>query len=516
MRVYHCRFHFLLHLLACTFCLLILILTMKTPLTTLTTSPSDDAGQLSMPDHLATTGSSLVTTRPLRDGTGPGTSQPRVVGREFPLPGAAEDLEESFRDAEERSLGDLGRSRDADEDARRFFQLLRKSRDHDPPEMTKIRCGGGIHNLTAGDHVRNQTVARLVSAERSGEPFGGQLLERTANCTRYLLTSGFLFARVSQEELSFPLAFSILVHKDLEQVERLLRAVYRPHNVYCLHADLKAPWHFQNGLRHLAACLPNVIVTQRSWDVTWGTMSVLEPELQCMRELLSRGTRWEYFINLTGQEFPLKTNRQLVRILRALKGANIITGSRDKMFQIRWRNPNPVPWNLTMTKGDVHVIASRQYVDYVINSRVARQLLEWLRNCFIPDESFFSTLNYNPQLGVPGSFTGPESEMSDMAFRSLKLWSFVPNTKCHGRWVRFICHFGVGDLPTLISPSSPFLIANKFSYDYQPAAYDCLEQWYFDNVGRENAGGVLSLNLSLLYQQSPFVRYRYSGPVLIW
>lgn len=34
-----------------------------------------------------------------------------------------------------------------------------------------------------------------------------------------------------------------------------------------------------------------------------------------------------YFINLTGQEFPLKTNAEIVEILKALKGANNMDGT---------------------------------------------------------------------------------------------------------------------------------------------------------------------------------------------
>ena len=57
----------------------------------------------------------------------------------------------------------------------------------------------------------------------------------------------------------------------------------------------------------------------------WGKFSVLEPELICMQDLLKR-PGWKYFINLTGQEFPLKTNRELVPILRAFAGASDIEG----------------------------------------------------------------------------------------------------------------------------------------------------------------------------------------------
>ena len=32
--------------------------------------------------------------------------------------------------------------------------------------------------------------------------------------------------------------------------------------------------------------------------------------------------KWKYYINLTGLEFPLKTNWELVQILSTYKGAN--------------------------------------------------------------------------------------------------------------------------------------------------------------------------------------------------
>ncbi|XP_070191917.1 N-acetyllactosaminide beta-1,6-N-acetylglucosaminyl-transferase-like [Littorina saxatilis] len=179
-----------------------------------------------------------------------------------------------------------------------------------------------------------------------------------------------------------------------------------------------------------------------------------------------------------------------------------------KLFHFRWKNSKPVPYNLTISKGDVHVLASREYVDYVTNSRVAHELLEWLRYSFIPDESFFRTLNHNPQLGVPGSYLGPIEGFDKHTLRSYKIWDFYQNHPCAGKFIRNICQLGVGDLPRLTS--SPFLIANKFLYDYQPLAYDCLEKWYFDKVRLENLGLAESINVSL-YENSDIVKLRYTG-----
>ena len=66
----------------------------------------------------------------------------------------------------------------------------------------------------------------------------------------------------------------------------------------------------------------------------------------------------------------------------------------------------PPPGNLTITKGSVHIAASRAYVDFLLHRKEAQDLLEWVKKTIIPDETYFSMLNYNPQLGVPGAYLG--------------------------------------------------------------------------------------------------------------
>lgn len=53
-------------------------------------------------------------------------------------------------------------------------------------------------------------------------------------CRRYVTVSQ------SEEEASFPIAFSISMHKDVAQFERLFRAIYRPEHAYCIHVDANA------------------------------------------------------------------------------------------------------------------------------------------------------------------------------------------------------------------------------------------------------------------------------------
>ena len=58
--------------------------------------------------------------------------------------------------------------------------------------------------------------------------------------------------------------------------------------------------------------------------VEYATFSMLEAELQALLRAKREGHKWKYLINLTGQKFPLRTNLELVRILRNLNGANLM------------------------------------------------------------------------------------------------------------------------------------------------------------------------------------------------
>ena len=152
----------------------------------------------------------------------------------------------------------------------------------------------------------------------------------TENCSAFRKRHGYMDAPVNQEEGEFPLAFSILFYKDVAQVEQLLRAIYRPQNVYCLHAD-RSTWSENiRAVNDITRCLPNVFMASKSIKVSWGTTSVIEPEIICMKDLLHKNKSWRYFINLTGQEYPLKTNLDIVRILKTFNGTNDVRGNLFK------------------------------------------------------------------------------------------------------------------------------------------------------------------------------------------
>ncbi|KAF6769298.1 hypothetical protein AHF37_12493 [Paragonimus kellicotti] len=161
------------------------------------------------------------------------------------------------------------------------------------------------------------------------------------------------------EELDFPLAYSIMVYTDLDRAVRLLKAIYRSHNQYCIHVDRKTPKTSENYLRQAAVFLGNNILfvpSEKRLDVKWGTLSVLQSELLCAQLLMQAGAKWKYWINLTGHEFPLKTNWEIVSALRAMNGTNVVEAIYKKRNVKRFPMAHSLGFNFTWYKGPVHVI----------------------------------------------------------------------------------------------------------------------------------------------------------------
>ena len=154
-----------------------------------------------------------------------------------------------------------------------------------------------------------------------------RFIQAAQNCDKFIRNRRYVMQPLSAEEQDFPIAFSILIFKNFCQFERLLRAIYRPQNYYCIHVDKKSDPSFLEAAKAVSSCFDNVFIASKSVDVQWGYYSVIEPELICMEDLWKKSKKWKYFINLTGQEFPLKTNGELVKILKILNGSNSIEGT---------------------------------------------------------------------------------------------------------------------------------------------------------------------------------------------
>lgn len=99
------------------------------------------------------------------------------------------------------------------------------------------------------------------------------------------------------------IAYFILVHRLPRQFERLFHAIYEPHHHYLIHIDKRASESFRTEIESFLREYPNVHLLE-SQNVVWGGYSMVSAELRGIEKLLE--LEWDFYINLSGQDFPIK------------------------------------------------------------------------------------------------------------------------------------------------------------------------------------------------------------------
>lgn len=121
----------------------------------------------------------------------------------------------------------------------------------------------------------------------------------------------------------------------VQNFERLLRAIYTPQNIYCVHVDTKSVASVRAAIEGIVSCFPNVFLVSQPVSVVYASWSRVQADLNCMADLYNSTTTWKYFINLCGQDFPLKTNLEMVRMLKSLWGDNSMESEKMPARKLR-------------------------------------------------------------------------------------------------------------------------------------------------------------------------------------
>lgn len=211
---------------------------------------------------------------------------------------------------------------------------------------------------------------------------------------------------------SIRIAYLILVHRLPDQFKRLFKAIYESTNFYLIHIDKKASQKIGEEVRSFLKSYPNVHILD-SENVIWGGYSMVQAELDGMKYLLEMNTKWDYFINLSGQDFPLKSQNVIKSFLSENYGRNYIkianqeesrpeTMNRienyfeeqeDKISEKTHKRDfmkDVVPYI-----GGQWMILTRNCCEFMINSPEVKKFEYYYLNTLIADESFFQTVLMN-------------------------------------------------------------------------------------------------------------------------
>ncbi len=276
------------------------------------------------------------------------------------------------------------------------------------------------------------------------------------------------------DAVSAKIAYFIMVHHKPAQFDWLMRAIYTPGDLFLVHVDLKSRLGLKRDRRGVMAAVratcagkPNVHL-MRSRFTNWGGWSLSKILLDAVRDALRRDPEWRYFVNLSGQCYPLKPLDTIRREL-AERGdavhvqmwpiaerpvddwhhrAHPMLETPLKAFILPGRKPDPQAFTM-LNKGSQWTILPRAFCEWLVSAPITRQIAAYMRSLLLTDELIVQTLVSN----------GPFANRVAEHYGREIVW---PGPKT----------FGIEDLPML--RASPAFFARKFDAARDPALMTAL------------------------------------------
>lgn len=232
------------------------------------------------------------------------------------------------------------------------------------------------------------------------------------------------------------IAYLILTHKNPEQAARLVARLNAEGVSFFIHVDGNVPpdeyARFQD---RLTAAAENVFFVPRH-RCLWGDFSLVAAALSCLDALTASQRPFDTALLLSGQDYPIQTNRHIREFLSARAGCSFVdyhvfphpawfAGGFDRLglwnfrpfyrFQARLRNTRfhaPLwrailrlglarrfPPGLTPYGGSQWWALSREAVQYIARFRQENPgFARFFRHAFCADEIFFQTILLNGPL----------------------------------------------------------------------------------------------------------------------
>lgn len=159
---------------------------------------------------------------------------------------------------------------------------------------------------------------------------------------------------------------------------------------------------------------PNIKLASSRFSTIWGGASLLKMLLAAMKDFIALGWKWDFVINLSESDFPIKSLEELETFLSANKGLNFVKShgrevqrfikkqGLDKTFiecdTHMWRvGERKLPRGIVIDGGSDWIALSPGFVSYVVGKQ--DELLTGLdiifQHTLLPAESFFHTVLRN-------------------------------------------------------------------------------------------------------------------------
>lgn len=213
------------------------------------------------------------------------------------------------------------------------------------------------------------------------------------------------------------IVYCLLVHKNPEQVGRLIRNIYCSSDFYYVNVfgtnSTQQEW--KEAFKEFES---DRFLVVYKYGKAWGTFQLVNAILDAMNK--TARFDYDYFINLSGQCYPLKSIGTIKKTLQGNGSAFMeflkqpdtvhdrinysyyqtpIAKNDKKVFLKIPRINKQIPGNLELYKGSMWFCLNKKHVDCILKYLKDKpDLLRFFKHTLIPDELLFQTILLNSPL----------------------------------------------------------------------------------------------------------------------
>ncbi|HBR11635.1 MAG TPA: glycosyl transferase [Chryseobacterium sp.] len=208
------------------------------------------------------------------------------------------------------------------------------------------------------------------------------------------------------------IAYFILIHHQPEWFKKLFDKIYTRDQFYLIHIDRKVNATFREDIQQFLIAYPNAYVLE-SININSGGFSIITAQLNAMEFLLNVSPDWDFFVNLSGEDYPLKSQPIIRRFLTENRLKNYLFYYDQKFYRPdtlrRIQNhftelayhissliyKRKFMKGVTPYIGGKWVIFTRETCAFLCSNDKVMKFEEFYINTFLPGDSFFQTVLMN-------------------------------------------------------------------------------------------------------------------------
>lgn len=317
-------------------------------------------------------------------------------------------------------------------------------------------------------------------------PFTGKYANEIENDGKFM----------SMDQPKARIAYVLVVHgRALRQVRRLIRLLYHRDHFFYIHVDQRSDY-LHREISAISERFTNIRVTPWRYATIWGGASLLQVYLRAIDDLIQmKDVKWDFFINLSESDFPIKTNELLVAFLTKNREFNFLKShgrddsSRfikkqglDRLFyecdNHMWRlGDRELPQGIHMDGGSDWITLNYEFAKYISegDDSLLKGLKQFYKYTLLPAESFFHTVIQN-------------SKMCDsLVDNNLRVTNWKRKLGCQCQYKHIVdwCGCSPNDFKPAdfykIKTARPAYFARKFEPVINQGVINQLETWLYGN-----------------------------------